>query len=82
MRQDLQEFIGTVTKKPFAIGSKSEREAVHLDTGQGSFVLRREGGNPLFDSELETLVGKTIKCTGETHGYTLTITDWSEHLDR
>lgn len=79
MRPDVQEFIGTVTKRTFAQGSKSEREAIRLDTGEGSFVLRRVDGNPLFDPELEKLVGKTIKCTGETQGYTLTITDWSEH---
>jgi len=75
----VQEFVGKVTKRPLAIGSKSEREAVRLDTDKGSFVLRRVGGNPLFDPELEKLVGKTIKCTGETHDYTLTMADWSEH---
>jgi hypothetical protein len=78
----VREFVGKVTKRPFASGSKSEREAVRLDTDNGSFVLRREGGNPLYDPMLEELVGKTIKCTGETHDYTLTMTDWSEHLDR
>jgi len=55
---------------------------VRLDTDEGSFVLRRLGGNPLFDPELEKLVGKTIRCTGETHDYTLTMVDWSEHRDQ
>jgi hypothetical protein len=74
----MRQFVGKVIKKPFAVGSKSEREAVQLDTGQGSFVLRRVGGNPLSDPELDKLVGKTIRCEGELQGYTLTIVDWRE----
>jgi hypothetical protein len=74
----VREFIGKVTKRPFAVGSKSERNAVRLDTKEGSYVLRREGGNPLSDPELEKLVGKTIKCKGEADDYTLTITEWRE----
>jgi hypothetical protein len=78
----VREFVGKVTKRLFAVGSKSAREAVRLDTNEGSFILRREGGNPLFDPELEKLVGRTIKCNGEAHDYTLTITNWSEYPDR
>jgi len=78
----MREFVGKVTKRPFAVGSKSERNAVRLDTDEGSFVLRREDGNPLFDPELDKLVGKTIRCTGETDDYTLTITHWNEIRDR
>ena len=73
----MREFVGKVTKRPFAVGSKSERNAVRLDTDEGSFVLRREGGNPLSDPALDKLVGKTIKCTGEIDDYTLTMTDWN-----
>ena len=75
----MQEFVGKVTKAPFAAGSKSGRQAISLETPAGSFVLRRQGGNPLFDPELDKLVGKTIKCSGELHDYTLTIANWSEH---
>ena len=74
----LQEYTGKVTKKPFGTGSKSAHDAVRLETKDGSFVLRRIGGNPFQDPELDKLVGKTIRCRGELLGYTLTISDWSE----
>ncbi len=74
----MQDYIGKVTKKSFARGSKSEHDAVFLETGQGQYVLRRVGGNPFRDPQLEQLVGKTIRCRGEAKGYTLVITDWSD----
>jgi hypothetical protein len=71
-------FNGKVIKKPFARGTKSEHEAVCLATDQGEFVLRRLGGNPFSDPELDQLVGKQIRCEGEVVGYTLIISAWSE----
>jgi hypothetical protein len=62
---------GTVIKKVFARGSKSEHEAVYLLTDQGEFMLRRQGGNPFSDPELDRLVGKQVRCEGEIVGYTL-----------
>ena len=72
------QLTGHVIKKPFASGSKSEREAVVLVTEEGEFVLRRLGGNPFFDAELENLVGKTIHCDGDLTGYTFIMTRWTE----
>jgi hypothetical protein len=70
---------GTVARKPFATGSKSEREAVVLTTPQGTYVLRRIDGNPFSDPELDVLVGKSIACEGELHGYTFIFTRaWEE----
>ena len=51
---------GQVIRKPFAAGSKSERPAVMLQTGDGEYVLRIQGGNPFHDPRLEELVGKQI----------------------
>ena len=70
------EFAGQVVKKPFGTGSKSEREAVCLKTRSDEYVLRREGGNPFHDPELENLVGKSIRCTGTVSGYTLLMSEW------
>ena len=67
----MREFIGKVTKGPFAKGSKSEHDAVFLDTGEGSYLLRRAGGNPFHDPQLLKLVGKKVRCEGELSGYTL-----------
>jgi len=71
-------FNGTVVKKLFARGSKSEHEAVCLVTDQGEFVLRRQGGNPFSDPELDKLVGKQIRCEGQVVGYTLIISAVNE----
>jgi hypothetical protein len=70
---------GTVVRKPFAVGSKSEREAVMLVTADGrEYVLRRLQGNPFHDEELEALVGKHIACEGQLHGYTFICERWRE----
>jgi hypothetical protein len=69
---------GHVTRKLFAAGSKSEREAVILVTHGGEYVLRRKGGNPFFDEELENLVGKRISCEGDLAGYTFLMDRWTE----
>jgi hypothetical protein len=69
---------GSVIKKLTAAGSKSEHEAVVLITDEGEYVLRRKGGNPFFDEELENLVGKRILCEGNLAGYTFLMTDWTE----
>lgn len=69
---------GRVTKKLFGKGSKSEHEAVVLDTEEGQYVLRRRGGNPFHDPELEKLAGKTIRGRGDIVGYNFLLTDWEE----
>lgn len=72
------QLTGQVTRKLFAAGSKSEREAVILVTDRGEYVLRRKGGNPFYDEALEELVGKRIRCEGELTGYTFIMTHWAE----
>lgn len=70
-------YSGSVVKRPFGVGSKSEHDAIYLTTKDGDYVLRRQGGNAFFDPELEKLVGKKIQCTGTLAGYTLLITDYT-----
>jgi hypothetical protein len=70
-----RQFSGSVVKRPFAAGSKSERQAILLVTDAGDYVLRRQGGNPFHDHELERLVGKRIRCTGTLTGYTLLVSE-------
>jgi hypothetical protein len=67
---------GQVIKHLTAKGSKSERRAVYLETEDGSYILRRRGGNPFFDPVLEKLVGKTIHCKGILTKHTLIMSDW------
>jgi len=75
----VQEFRGKVVKKHVASGSKSERDAICLESDGHAFVLRRQHGNPFYDQELESLVGKTIRTSGDlVGGYTLVMSDWAE----
>ena len=69
---------GTVTRQSVAEGSKSERDAVVLETGQGQLILRRQGGNPFQDPELDGLVGKRIRAEGDEHAGTLIMERWEE----
>ena len=68
-------YSGSVVKRRFGQGSKSERDAVFLVTGDRDYVLRRQGGNPYHDPDLERLVGKKVRCTGIVTGYTLLVSD-------
>jgi hypothetical protein len=75
------EYTGRVVRRPFAVGSKSERNAVILVTDAGQYVLRRQGGNPFRDPELDRLVGQTIRCSGFVRDYTLIMSEWSPVSD-
>jgi hypothetical protein len=79
---ELPEFVGRVTRRMFGIGTKSEHDAVYLDTDRGSFLLRRAGGNPFRDREIESLVGKRIRCRGEVSGYFIIMTEWAIEPER
>ena len=57
---------------------KSERDAVVLKFADQEFVLRRTGGNPFADPELDCLVGKRIRCDGTAHGQYFIMTNWAE----
>jgi hypothetical protein len=70
-------FQGKVVRQRFGAGSKSEHEAVALLTPQGPLKLRRPGGNPFRDPELEKLVGKEIACEGDLHAGQLIMSQWN-----
>ncbi len=70
------QFQGKVVREQFGADSKSEHQAVVLLTSCGSLKLRRPGGNPFLDPELEQLVGREINCEGEIHQGQLFMTRW------
>ncbi len=72
------QYVGAVEREVVAAGSKSEHDAVVLVTSSGRYTLRRLGGNPFVDPELEALVGTTIRCEGELRGTTLIVSSWTE----
>ncbi len=60
---------GDVVRGPLGTGSKSERDAVWLETTDRRFVLRRKDGPTFGDRALEKYVGKRVKCDGFIVGY-------------
>jgi hypothetical protein len=72
------ELTGSVVVKTFAEGSKSEHDAICLQTMDGTFVLRRIGGNPFNDEVLRGLVGKRITSYGIIKGPYFMMTDFKE----
>lgn len=75
------EFIGHVIKKRVGIGTKSEHEAILLATDTEEYLLRRLGGNPFRDPQLEALVGQRIRAEGHVHGQTLIVSAWGSCPD-
>ena len=72
------ELDGRIVKKPYAPGTKSEHEAIYLETVQGDFVLRRAGTNPFeMDRELEALVGQKVRCSGFVSRGTFFVSDYA-----
>ena len=70
-------YQGRVVRKRVSIGSKSEHEALVLVTPDGDeYKLRREGGNPFRDPELDVLEGKQIECEGIVRDGLIIMTRW------
>ena len=55
---------GRVVRKLLGKGTKSEREAVLLETQDGAFLLRKRGGPSFGDSSFDALVGGLVECEG------------------
>jgi hypothetical protein len=62
---------GRVAEGLFARGSKSEHNAVFLETRAARYVLRRRGGPAYADQALRKLVGCNVECDGIVVSYVL-----------
>lgn len=69
---------GKVVCKTFGKGSKSEHEAVYLETEQGEYVLRKAGSNPFENKELNKFVGKQVIATGVVKAYLFVVEEIRE----
>lgn len=67
---------GRLERRVVGEGSKSEHTAVCLIAGGDVIKVRRKGGNPFRDPELEKLVGKCIKAVGTYAGNTFVLLNW------
>lgn len=64
-------LVGTVAQGPFGQGSKSERQAMWLETPDGRYELRRKGGPAFGDRALDAYLGRRVRCDGFLLGHTL-----------
>ncbi|HMI97774.1 MAG TPA: hypothetical protein VK479_14765 [Micropepsaceae bacterium] len=62
---------GLVAKGDYGKGSKSERQAVFIDTSDGRYILRRKTGPAFDDAEIERYIGHTVECDGFLVGTTV-----------
>jgi hypothetical protein len=69
-------YHGTVSRLQLNPGSKSAHSAVVLVTSDGPLKLRRAGGNPFADRELDRLVGLELDCEGQVHQGQLILENW------
>jgi len=67
---------GRVVRRLHGRGSKSEHEALVLETDHGAFRLRRPEGNAFRDPALEELEGREINAEGTLEGTTFFLTSW------
>ena len=68
---------GTVIRRKFGRGSKSEHEAVMLRASEGTYRLRRPDGNPFRDPVLDSLVGSDIVAEGTLEDTTFVLAHWT-----
>jgi hypothetical protein len=62
---------GKVAKGIYGKNSKSERDAVFIDTADARYILRRKSGPAFGDAELQRYIGHTVQCDGFVLGTTL-----------
>jgi len=72
------EIEGTVSKKMVGKSSKTQYEAVYINSAKGNFALREAGKSPFKNSQLNKLVGKKIRVVGELVKDVFFVTDWEE----
>ena len=62
---------GTVTRGPYGKGTKSERDAVFIETADARYILRRKNGPSFGDTGLNEYIGHEIEVDGFLVGTTL-----------
>lgn len=67
----IKQLRGHIVRGVYGKGSKSEREAVFIETGSERYILRRKTGPAYADKQLDQYVGRTVICSGFLLGTTL-----------
>jgi hypothetical protein len=69
--EPVKKLRGRVTAGEYGKGTKSEHDAVFIETGRGRYILRRKTGPAFADASLNRYVGQTVECDGFIVGTTL-----------
>jgi len=69
--QKISALYGHVVTGEYGKGSKSEHQAIFLETASDRFILRRKTGPAFGDAELQQFLGKQVECDGFLSGNTL-----------
>jgi hypothetical protein len=67
----ISQLRGQVTRGVYGKNTKSERNAVFLETGSERYILRRKKGPAYADKALDQYVGRTVSCDGFILGTTV-----------
>lgn len=67
----VENMTGLVVRASYAAGSKSEQQALWLESKAGRYLLRRKEGPAFGDKSIEKYVGKQVFCDGFLVGNTL-----------
>jgi hypothetical protein len=62
-------LVGKISVRIAGEGTKSEHEAVYLDTGKESYQLRKTGSNPFENPELKQMAGREVSVEGTLDKY-------------
>lgn len=60
---------GTIIAGRFGDGTKSEHDAIYLQTEKARYVLRLAGSNPFENTELQSMIGKQVIASGTLKSY-------------
>lgn len=68
---------GLLSIERIDVGSKSERDALVLHSGENEYVVRRSGENPFQASSLSHLAGHRVDAQGEVDRQYFFVNEWS-----
>jgi hypothetical protein len=71
---------GRITQGSYGKGSKSEHEAIFIETPNARYVLRPKTGHAYSDTKLRQFIGHEVECDGFLVGTTLLV-DRIEEMD-
>jgi hypothetical protein len=73
------QLLGKISVRKFGEGSKSQHNAVYLETNQGNYVLAKAGANPFESVGFEEMEGNQVTVEGTIDQYQFIVSDINEN---